>query len=425
MCTFKITNDPRDSEVDLLLKLGGPTLRQSLKLDKIYFTHHLLSVTGQISPQPVKSGDCYYMLLGEIYNYDTSLRSDIYYVIEMYEKHKENFTKYLDGEFLVIVYDTNSKNIHFFTDPWSTRQAWYETYDDHFYFGTYPKNEIYDRFERWGFYGVNNLLRLKHNSHYIFYTDDRKLVQVNDELHKWDLRQNHYSYDNYISKLENAVLKRYHKDAVVCLSGGLDSSIVALCLAENKLPFTSLTLNITNAEDQETLHSVLEYTKEYNISNIYTDYVDIDHKEILEKYKFENIAITQMAQHAKSLGKKVVIQGNGFDEIFSNYLENGRKGDKKVWPEDLFSIFPWKHFYDGQNRRLIDKKELIFLTYGLELRNLFLDKEFVQAWLNLSFELKNNFKGGQIEYLNRKGIPLPKKIASSVNQEKRLPPPVN
>jgi asparagine synthetase B (glutamine-hydrolysing) len=424
MCTFKITNCHNDLEVDKYLRLGGPTLSQTIVLDNIHFTHHLLSITGKLTPQPVKSGDYYYMLLGEIYNYDKSLPSDIYYAIEMYEKHKEKFTNYLDGEFLIIVYDTKEKQIHFFTDPWSTRQAWFETWDDYFYFGTYPKNEIPNRLEFWNFKRFGNLERLLHNSHYVYDVKDNHLEQVNSELHKWNLDQFDNSYDTFKEKLEQAILKRYHEDSVTCLSGGLDSGAIALCLTDHKIPFTSITLNITKAEDCRSLSSVLAYTNDYNTSYVYTDYTEIKKYDILKQFNLQETAVAQMAQHASNLNKKVVIQANGFDEIFSNYSEDGKKGNKFFWPENLKEIFPWDHFYGGQNRRLIDRKELIFLIYGLEIRNIFLDKYLVQAWLNLSVELKNStFKGGQIEYFLERNICLPTKVAGGSHQERKLGPP--
>ena len=131
MCTFKISNYLDHDEVDNFLKLGGPTLSKTLEANGIYLTHHLLSLTGEVTPQPIKVDNLYFMLVGEVYNYNKVLPSDVYHVIDMYHKHGiNNFINQLNGEFLIIIYDTANNIIHFFTDTWGTRQVWFEHWDN-------------------------------------------------------------------------------------------------------------------------------------------------------------------------------------------------------------------------------------------------------------------------------------------------------
>jgi len=81
-------------------------------------------------------------------------------------------------------------------------------------------------------------------------------------------------------------------------------------------------------------------------------------------------------------------------------------------------MFPWKHFYGGMNRFLLDKNESIALSYGVEVRNVFLDKRLVQEWLWLSADLKNSeIKGPLKNYLRNRNISLPKKQAALRYQE--------
>lgn len=426
MCTFKITNYKDNLDVDRYLKLGGPDLTNSIVIDNIIFEHNLLSVTGEFTPQPIQTENYLYMLLGEVYNYDKALPSDIYYVIEMHEKYGDRFVEKLDGEYLIVVYDKLNKKINLFTDIWSTRQAWFESWEDYFYFGTFPKEEVFDRFKAWNFYGRDNLIRLLENSHYTFDVNTKKLYSLSN-LHKWNLDQTEETFTHYKNCLEKAILKRYKEDAIVCLSGGLDSSVIALCLADHKLPFRSVSLNSTNAEDQKTFNSVLNYTKEYNTNFNYKQFIKLDQFDRLTKFNLDTKAISQLAQRCYDLNTKVVIQGNGSDEIYNNYNEYGKKENKNLnWPENLSSIFPWTHFYAGQNRSLIDKKELIFLSYGLEIRNVFLDRDLTQAWLNLSSRLKNiSLKAGLKEYLLDRNIPIPIKVAGTVHQESGVKTPTN
>ena len=84
MCTFKITNNPNKIWIDDFLALGGPTLTNSVEIAGVYITHYLLHVTGELTPQPVERDGKYFLLMGEFYNYDASLPSDIYFGIEKY-----------------------------------------------------------------------------------------------------------------------------------------------------------------------------------------------------------------------------------------------------------------------------------------------------------------------------------------------------
>jgi len=100
----------------------------------------------------------------------------------------------------------------------------------------------------------------------------------------------------------------------------------------------------------------------------------------------------------------VIIMGSGADEIFDNYRSKSMS-EFKIWPEDLKTIFPWTHWYEGLGRRLIDFHETLCLGYGLEKRNPFYDREFAQEWLSLTSTLKNSeHKGFLRTYLRDRGI---------------------
>ena len=374
MCTFSITNikDFDNSQ----LKLGGPTLTNQITLNEITFTHNLLAVTGKVTPQPVKSGGLYFMLLGEIYNYDKSLPSDIWFVIQQYNKYGSRFVDYLDGEYLVVVFD--DKMVQFFSDPWSSRQVYYWSEEDKFYYGTLP---------------YKNSVRVI----------PRKNVDWNFSQHKLD-------FNDFIQAFEEAVLKRWHKDAILSFSGGIDSSAIAVCLAKHDIKFDAVMMQFNDVEDHKTVNSVAQFC--HNKMNLHV---------VKDRVNIENRSMFQLAQIIKNMrNKKVVIQGNGADEIISNY-SNKRINPlpKNYWKENLKSMFPWEHFYDGQMRKVLDYKETAFLQYGLELRNVFLDKKLVQEWFNVHHVLKNSVdKAPLVYYLKKHNIHIPDKIARGSDQDK-------
>lgn len=455
MCTFKITNDPNPTIIDDCLKLGGPDDSNTIDVNGVYMTHYLSSITGKDVVQPFKHNNKYYILIGEIYNRHP-LFSSIFFCIDKYLEYGDKFTEYLDGEFLFIIYDEKTDTIDLFTDPWSTRQAFYYKIDDYFYFSTFPMTEPKDG--RFGPPGLTQSFELKfavyndtewnkkfyripHNSHHNYNVKTGVLKPVNTELHKWDLNQHKDNMDDLTNSFEEAVLKRYTENLTLLLSSGLDSTPIALCLADHKKHFNSISClsgSWTDTEDVETLNQVLHYTREYNknikIENI-PDY-DISWDEINLKSEWKdnrkrledvNLPLkTQWLMREKCISEfnsKVVFTGNGGDEIFDNYPAlpagfmlkyNGiaKKNPEgfSVWPDNLSTLFPWQHFYEGQSRRLLDLFETLSLSYGLENRNPFYDKKFAQEWMYVMPWIKNQTpKVFQKKYLQDRRIKLPHK----------------
>ena len=106
LCTFQILleESPSTSNINRKLQNGGPNATNHVTVNNKTFIHNLLHVTGEKTIQPIVKNNHVFLLLGEIYNWDTTLPSDIYHGIDCYFKYGRNFTEYLDGEFLFFVY---------------------------------------------------------------------------------------------------------------------------------------------------------------------------------------------------------------------------------------------------------------------------------------------------------------------------------
>lgn len=412
MCTFQITNDPTTYFAERFLEAAGPTLTNTINVDGIYITHNLLNITGEITPQPIYKEGKYFLLLGEIYNYDRNFPSDIFFGIEKYLEHGDGFTRFLDGEFLFIVFDPATRTIDFFNDPWATRLSYYYTKDDYFHFSTWP---ILDGIINPRHYG-DKYFRLIHNAHYRFDIDSNQLDLINDELHSWDFTQYKDSLDDITVAFESAVLKRWHENITLHLSGGLDSGSIALCLADHKKSFNSVTLLVHDVEDTVPLYEILDYVAPFNAKHIITHIEDTS-----KDYEFPRRWITTPPLGSLNLcavreanmdcfNSEVILTGNGGDEILCNYIDKG-KSEFTVWPDDLSTVFPWQHFYGGQTRVILDCHEYCSLAYGMEMRNVFYDKSLAQEWMHLTPALKNREpKVLQKSYFDRHGITKPDRV---------------
>lgn len=440
MCVFKISNSNMGSaDFHAQMALGGPTAHTTIDVNGVLISHWLLSITGKATTQPVLDNGKYFLLLGEIYNYDTRFASDIYFGIEKYHQFGNAFTQHLDGEFLFIVVDPVTKTIDFFSDPWGTRQLFFYQQQDIWCFSTLPVTEPASRPEaRFLFYrryddrALNQYFleferdwqssnqRLVGNSHYQFDIRTQSLRLINHALHTWNLTQNKNTFDDLTRAFEHAVLKRHTFQSVLFLSGGIDSGAIAACLADHQIVFSSVTLKLESFEDENSLGSILEYTNRHNVNHmiINEDFVDSTYhqtRQLLQRRRsIDPMSSSQMyiREQAKTrFGCNVILMGSGADEVLDNYMGKGLSSFFR-WPENISDIFPWDHFYNGMARRLLDFHETISLAYGLENRSIFYDKRLAQEWINISPGLKNTeSKVFLKDYLRKRGIAISNKVA--------------
>ena len=91
MCSILFTTkEVKDKSVTRLLELRGPDDTTTKVYGGYTFVHNLLSLTGNITNQPIERNGIIAMHNGEIYNYldiDDKSTSDIFSIISAYEKY--------------------------------------------------------------------------------------------------------------------------------------------------------------------------------------------------------------------------------------------------------------------------------------------------------------------------------------------------
>ena len=210
--------------------------------------------------------------------------------------------------------------------------------------------------------------------------------------------------------LETAVKQQLMSDVPygVLLSGGLDSSIIAAVTqkfskkrvesgdkAEAWWPqLHSFAVGLEGSPDLEAARKAAEYIGTIHHEVHFTIQEALDALEDviyhIETYDITTVrASTPMyllARVIKSMGIKMVLSGEGSDELFGGYLYFHKAPDAKEFHEELVRKMSKLHLYDC----LRANKSLS--AWGVEGRVPFLDKEFIDIAMRLNPSDKMNIK---------------------------------
>ncbi|XP_054797171.1 asparagine synthetase [glutamine-hydrolyzing] 2 isoform X2 [Prosopis cineraria] len=201
---------------------------------------------------------------------------------------------------------------------------------------------------------------------------------------------------------EKAVIKRLMTDVPfgVLLSGGLDSSLVASItaryLADTKAAkqwgakLHSFCVGLEGSPDLKAAKEVADYigTVHHEFHFTVQDGIDAIEDVIyhIETYDVTTIRASTpmflMSRKIKSLGVKMVISGEGSDEIFGGYLYFHKAPNKKEFHEETCRKIKALHQYDCLRANKATS------AWGLEARVPFLDKEFINVAMNIDPECK-------------------------------------
>ena len=399
---------PQLLEMSKCLRHRGPDWSGIYASDKAILAHERLAIVDPASgKQPLFNNDDTVVLAanGEIYNhrelrnalknpYDFKTASDCEVILALYEEKGPEFIDDLNGIFGFALYDSK-KDIFLVARDHMGIIPLYRGWDQN---GT-----IYIASELKALESYCNKIEVFPPGHY-WYGKDNDLVQwyKRDWMEFDAVKENETSIDDLHDALEAAVKRQLMSDVPygVLLSGGLDSSITT-ALAKK---FADLRIE----EDDKTkawwpqLHSFaigLEGSPDLAAAKHAADYIGTVHHEIkftvqegldaikdviyhLETYDVTTVRASTpmylMARVIKSMGIKMVLSGEGSDEIFGGYLYFHKAPSSADFHNETVSKLDKLHLYDC----LRANKSLA--AWGIEGRVPFLDKEFMDVAMRLN-----------------------------------------
>ena len=414
---------PKLLEMSKKLRHRGPDWSGIFCGERAILAHERLSIVDPESgAQPLYSKDKSLVLAvnGEIYNhrdirsqmqeqdsYEFLTNSDCEVILALYREKGIKFLEDLNGIFAFALYDM-AKDCYLIARD---HMGW----DQHGNFFVASELKALE--------GVCNKIQEFPRGHYLFSKDsEMKRWHKRDWVEYEAVKNNVTSLSQLRRALEDAVHRQLMSDVPygVLLSGGLDSSIIAAIAA--KYAAKRIESDDMLAAWWPQLHSFavgLRGSPDLEAAKIVSDYIGSVHHEIyftiqegldairdviyhLETYDVTTVRASTpmylMARVIKSMGVKMVLSGEGADEIFGGYLYFHKAPNAKAFHEETVRKISKLHLYDC----LRANKSLA--AWGVEGRVPFLDKDFLDVAMRLNPVDKMPGEGRMEKWVLRKAF---------------------
>lgn len=405
--------------------------------DNAILAHERLSIVDPESGgQPLKTADGKVILAvnGEIYNhrqlreryagkYEFLTGSDCEVILALYRDKGPDFLEELNGIFAFALYDEEHDFYMVARDPIGVIPL---------YMGQDMHGRKYFASELKALEGVCDVIEPFLPGHVY---DSRSGEMRRWYKRDWEdyeaVKDNHTSIDELREALEASVRRQLMSDVPygVLLSGGLDSSIISAVAAKyapNRIEadgktgawwprLHSFAVGLKGAPDLAAARKVADHigTVHHEINYTVQEGLDAIRDVIYftETYDVTTVrASTPMyllARVIKSMGIKMVLSGEGADEIFGGYLYFHKAPSPQAFHEETVRKIGKLHLYDC----LRANKALS--AWGVEGRVPFLDKEFLDVAMRLNPADKMAGNGKMEKWVLRKAFEhlLPAEVA--------------
>lgn len=374
--------------------------------------HERLSIVDpQSGRQPLFSPDRKQVLAvnGEIYNhreirkqyagrYEFQTGSDCEVILALYRDKGIDFLEDLNGIYAFALYDEEKDDFLIARDPIGVIPL---------YIGRDKDGKVYCASELKALEGFCDEYEPFLPGHYYIGSEGKMKRWYKRDWMDYDaVKDNGGNATDIRAALDEAVKRQLMSDVPygVLLSGGLDSSVISALAkqyASKRIEtdsrqdawwpqLHSFAVGLKGAPDLAKAREVAEHigTVHHEINYTIQEGLDAVRDVIyfIETYDVTTVrASTPMyllARVIKSMGIKMVLSGEGADEVFGGYLYFHKAPNAKAFHEETVRKLSKLHLYDC----LRANKSLA--AWGVEGRVPFLDKEFLDVAMRLNPELK-------------------------------------
>ena len=407
-----------------LMRHRGPDWSGVWNNDTAIMVHERLAIVDmEHGSQPLFSADGSVVLgvNGEIYNhkqlaldfpdYPFQTQSDCEVILTLYQQWKATEQKFngqfidrLQGMFAFALYDEADNSILIARDHLGIIPL---------YYGTDAKGQFYVSSEMKSLTAVCDEITEFPPGHFMYCKNDRtlnaKLIAPYYQRSWRDyetVTHNPLPLSMLAAAFETAVTEHLMSDVpyAVLLSGGLDSSLVSAIAQKHAAKriedneqspawwpqLHSFAVGLEGSPDLIAAQKVADNIGTIHHSVHFTVQQGIDAlSEViyhLETYDVTTIRAATpmylMARKIKAMGIKMVLSGEGADEIFGGYLYFHKAPDAKSFHEETVRKLDRLHQFDCL------RANKAMAAWGVEARVPFLDKKFLDVAMSLDPELK-------------------------------------
>ncbi|MDA9234909.1 asparagine synthase B [Polaribacter sp.] len=413
VCAFDLKESPEALRPQLLemskkIRHRGPDWSGIYSDKKVIMSHERLAIVDPASgQQPLFSEDKKLVLAanGEIYNhrelrkqfegtYNFQTASDCEVILALYKEKGVGFLDELNGIFGFALYDVEKDEYFIARDHVGIIPL---------YIGWDQNGTFYVASELKALEGVCTKIELFPPGHYMSSKDGQFVKWYHREWRDYEaVKENQTSIAEVKKALEDAVHRQLMSDVPygVLLSGGLDSSVtsaIAKKYAQKRIEsddkseawypqLHSFSVGLEGSPDLAAAKKVADHIGTIHHEIKFTIQEGLDAiKDVI--YNIETYDITTirsstpmylMARVIKSMGIKMVLSGEGADEIFGGYLYFHKAPNAEEFHEETVRKLEKLHMYDC----LRANKSL--MAWGIEGRVPFLDKEFIDVAMRLN-----------------------------------------
>ena len=413
VCAFDLKKDsetlrPQILEMSKKLRHRGPDWSGIYHSKNAILGHERLAIVDPASgKQPLYSMDGSIVLAanGEIYNhlelrkkfegkYTFKTESDCEIILALYQEKGADFVDDLNGIFAFAIYDSNQDSYFIARDHMGIIPL---------YMGWDKDGTFYVASELKALEGICIKIELFPPGHYIMSGSSKPTQWYKRDWVDFETVKNN---PTRIEDIHNALSEAVHRQLMsdvpygVLLSGGLDSSITS-ALAKK---FSSKRIESEDTQDAwwPQLHSFsvgLEGSPDLAAAKKVSEHIGSIHHEViftiqegldaikdviyhLETYDITTVRASTpmflMARSIKSHGIKMVLSGEGADELFGGYLYFHKAPSAVEFHKETVRKLDKLHQYDC----LRANKSLA--AWGIEGRVPFLDKEFIDVAMRIN-----------------------------------------
>jgi asparagine synthase (glutamine-hydrolysing) len=413
VCAFDVKESteilrPQLLEMSKKVRHRGPDWSGIYADKNAILAHERLAIVDPASgKQPLLSPDGKLILAanGEIYNhrelrkqfegsYDFKTQSDCEVILALYQAKGASFLDEMNGIFGFAIYDTEKDEYFVARDHMGIIPL---------YMGWDQNGTFYVASELKALEGTCTKIELFPPGHYLHSSDGEVKQWYSRDWMEYDaVKENETSIQEIKEALEAAVHRQLMSDVPygVLLSGGLDSSVTSAIA--KKYAQKRIESGDTKDAWYPQLHSFsvgLDGSPDLAAAQKVADHIGTIHHEIkftiqegldaikdvvynLETYDITTIRASTpmylMARVIKSMGIKMVLSGEGADELFGGYLYFHKAPNDKEFHEETVRKLSKLHMYDC----LRANKSLA--AWGIEGRVPFLDKEFMDVAMRIN-----------------------------------------